>query len=214
MGLFVTEIFYSIQGESLHAGRPCVFVRLSGCNLRCDYCDTTYAYEPGKSMGILEIIDRVAAFECTLIEITGGEPLLQHETPLLIRRLLDGGYETMVETNGSLDISPVDDRCTKVVDMKCPSSGEAAKNDLSNLGRLSPRDQLKLVIGTKEDYRYAKEILGRLDPGFPAHHVLFSPVFGKMKPSTLSEWIIGDRLPVRLHLQLHKMVWPDIDRGV
>ena len=134
--LKVNELFYSIQGESSHAGRPCVFVRLTGCNLRCSYCDTRYAYDEGQNLEIDEIIDRVTSYQCRLIEITGGEPLIQKETPELIHQLLERGFEVLLETNGSIDISNIDDRCVKIVDIKCPSSGEAKNNDLENLKRL------------------------------------------------------------------------------
>jgi len=214
MSLLVSEIFHSIQGESLDAGRPCTFVRLTGCNLRCTYCDTTYAYGQGEEMDFRAILERIGTFGCSLIGITGGEPLLQEETPLLIQRLLDTGREVLVETNGSLDIGRIDDQCVRIVDMKCPSSGEVERNDFGNLGRLTTRDQLKFVIGNREDYMYARGILDRVDPSYPPDHVLLSPVFGKMEPSTLAEWILADHLDARLHLQLHKVIWPGIDRGV
>lgn len=157
MTLLVNEIFYSIQGESLSAGIPCVFVRLTGCNLRCSYCDTPYAYDEGTKMAITEILKEVAAFRCPVVEITGGEPLLQNNTPLLIQSLLEDGYEVLLETNGSIDIGLVDDRCIKIVDIKCPTSGESHKNNLYNLNRLNAVDQIKFVIGDREDFRYAQK---------------------------------------------------------
>lgn len=212
--LKVNEIFCSIQGESLYAGRPCVFVRLSGCNLRCFYCDTLYAYDDGTKMSIPEIMNRVAAFKCSVVEITGGEPMLQEETPLLIRRLLESSYEVLMETNGSLDISGVDERCIKIVDVKCPSSGENAKNDLENLKRLNIHDQVKFVIANRKDYEYAREIkklkCSQISPG----NILFSPESKGMNPAALAKWIIEDNLNVRLHLQLHKIIWPGNQRGV
>jgi 7-carboxy-7-deazaguanine synthase len=214
MALLVNEIFHSIQGESTYSGRPCIFVRLTGCNLRCSYCDTRYAYEEGVRMEISEIIDRVAGYKCTLIEITGGEPLLQSETPLLIYRLIENGYEVMMETNGSLDISSVDGRCIKIVDIKCPTSSESDKNDLENLKRLNPKDQVKFVIGSRKDYEYAKETIELIHPGFPMDQILFSPVSGEMAPAKLAEWILEDSLSVRLHLQLHKIIWPSKEKGV
>ncbi len=214
MALLVNEIFYSIQGESIHSGRPCIFVRLSGCNLRCTYCDTRYAYEDGMQMEIREIIERIAAYHCSLVEVTGGEPLLQLDTPTLINRLLDNGYEAMLETNGSFDISMVDGRCMKIVDIKCPSSGENEKNDLNNLKRLNLIDQVKFVIGCRQDYLYAKEIIKSIPPGFPMNRVLFSPASDKMSSDILAGWILEDTLDVRLHLQLHKIIWPDEPRGV
>ncbi len=214
MALLVNEIFHSIQGESTYSGRPCIFVRLTGCNLRCSYCDTRYAYEEGVKMEISEIINRVAGYECPLIEITGGEPLLQSETPLLIYRLLENGYEVMMETNGSLDISSVDGRCIKIVDIKCPTSSESDKNDLENLKRLNPKDQVKFVIGSRKDYEYAKEITELIHPGFSMDQILFSPVSGEMAPAKLAEWILEDSLNVRLHLQLHNIIWPGKEKGV
>ncbi len=212
--LRVNEIFYSIQGESLYAGCPCVFIRLSGCNLRCSYCDTHYAYHHGVEMGIVEILDRVGPYKSNLVEITGGEPLIQSGTPPLIKYLLAAGYKVMMETNGTLDIRLADDRCIKVMDIKCPSSGEAEKNDLENLQRLNTEDQLKFVIGNRNDYEFAKEIKGLLNNEFPADHVLFSTVYGKMALTQLAKWIIEDRLQVRLQVQLHKILWPERDRGV
>ncbi len=212
--LRVNEIFYSIQGESLYAGCPCVFIRLSGCNLRCSYCDTRYAYHQGVEMGIVEILNRVDPYKSNLVEITGGEPLIQSGTPPLIEYLLVAGYKVMMETNGTLDIRLADDRCIKVMDIKCPSSGEVEKNDLKNLQRLKTEDQLKFVIGDRNDYEFAKEIKGLLNNEFPADHVLFSTIYGKMAPTRLAKWIIEDRLQVRLQVQLHKILWPERDRGV
>lgn len=214
MSLFVTEIFHSIQGESLLAGRPCVFIRLSGCNLRCTYCDTTYAYEQNKQLSIRDIIGRIDAYNCALVEVTGGEPLFQEETPLLIQQLLAEGYETLMETNGSFDIDRIDGRCIRIVDVKCPSSGEKEKNDFSNLARLTSRDQLKFVIGNRKDYAYAKHILKQVDSRFPKDQILFSPVFGQLSPSDLAAWLLEDRLQTRLHLQLHRIIWPDTNRGI
>lgn len=215
MPLTVNEIFYSIQGESSFAGRPCVFVRLTGCNLRCSYCDTQYAYDEGEEIDIPRIINKVRTFQCPLVEVTGGEPLLQYETPALIHELLERGYTLLLETNGSLDISRVDSRCARILDIKCPSSGQAQHNDLINLQRLSPRDEVKFVIGDREDYDYAKRILAQSD-GLPLDpkRVHLAPVFGGLKPATLAKWILEDYLPVRLQLQLHKMIWNPELRGV
>ena len=215
MPLKVNEIFYSIQGESSYAGRPCVFVRLTGCNLRCSYCDTQYAYEEGKWFEIPEIVQQIASFDCRLVEITGGEPLLQQQTPALIRTLLDRSFTVLLETNGSRDIGVVDERCIRIVDVKGPSSGESVKNRLDNLDLLTPRDELKFVIGNRQDYEYAKNILGIRMPhrdkiGTP----LFSMVFGKIEAQTLAGWILDDRLDVRLQLQLHKLIWDPQQRGV
>jgi len=211
----VNEVFYSIQGESTYAGRPCVFVRLTGCNLRCSYCDTQYAYEEGGIMEVNHIFEQVAPYQCRLVEITGGEPLVQDDTPILIESLLDDGYEVLLETNGSMDISRVDERCVKIVDIKCPSSGMIEKNDLDNLGKLTARDELKFVLGTREDYEYAKKIVAykQLDPN-RINPVNFSPIFEQLDPKILSEWILEDHLDVRLHLQLHKYIWGPETRGV
>jgi len=214
MTLLVNEIFYSIQGESTHSGRPCIFVRLTGCNLRCSYCDTRYAYEQGVKMELTEIVSRIADYKCPLVEITGGEPLLQSKTPTLIYKLLENGYEVLMETNGSLDISGVDGRCIKIVDIKCPTSGESDKNDMENLKRLRPKDQVKFVIENRIDYEYAKETIDSNCPDFPEEQILFSPVSEGIAPSQLAKWILEDNLNVRLHLQIHKIIWPDRKRGV
>jgi len=214
MTLKVNEIFYSIQGESLYSGLPCVFVRLSGCNLRCSYCDTRYAYEDGTETELNEIIKQVADYECPLVEITGGEPLLQKDTPFLIYKLLEKGYEVMLETNGSLDIGIIDGRCMKILDVKCPSSGESGKNDLKNLEKLGAKDQVKFVIVNREDYEFAKEITKSRCVGIAGKQILYSPVSGEINPARLAEWILKDRLRVRLHLQLHKVIWPHVERGV
>ena len=214
MTLIVNEIFYSIQGESLSSGRPCVFVRLTGCNLRCSYCDTGYAYEEGNEMEIGAIIDQVSAYPCTLVELTGGEPLVQEETPKLIDALIKKNYEVMMETNGTLDIDRVSNKCMRIVDIKCPSSGEARNNDDKNIEKLTKRDQLKFVIGSHEDYTFAKDmVLSRCKPIEP-DHILFSPVYDILKPDILAGWILKDHLNVRFHLQLHRIIWPDISRGV
>ncbi len=215
MTLKVNEVFYSIQGESSFAGLPCVFVRLTGCNLRCSYCDTQYAYDEGNTLKIDEIIAEVGSYECRLVEITGGEPLIQEETPALIQRLLDEDHEVLLETNGSQDISRVDGRCVKIVDIKCPSSGEEDKNDLKNLTLLTDKDEVKFVIGDRGDYEYAKHVLN-LIPAYSTRKraVHFSAVYGKTDPKTLAKWILEDHLSVRLHMQLHKLIWGQGQRGV
>jgi 7-carboxy-7-deazaguanine synthase len=214
VALVVNEIFYSIQGESSYSGCPCVFVRLTGCNLRCSYCDTQYAYEDGESLEVPEILERVKAHRCHLVEVTGGEPLIQEETPLLVSRLLQEGFTVLLETNGSLDIGRVDPRCVRVVDIKCPSSGQMDCNDLRNLDRLSDRDELKFVIGARDDYEYAKHVLGRMRYPIGAGRVNFSPVFGGLDSRILAAWILEDHLEVRLNLQLHKIIWGSEQRGV
>ena len=215
MTLKVNEIFYSIQGESSYSGRPCVFVRLTGCNLRCSYCDTQYAYAQGEELEIDEIVGRVISYRCPLVEVTGGEPLMQKETPGLIHCLLAKGFETLMETNGSQDISQVDNRCVKIVDIKCPFSGQTSHNDLRNLDRLTDRDEVKFVVAHRDDYEYAKQILRLADYNLCRKHpVHFSPAFGRMEPKTLAEWILEDHLDVRLHLQVHKIIWSPDRRGV
>ena len=215
MPLQVNEIFFSIQGESSHAGRPCAFIRLTGCNLRCSYCDTTYAYDEGSWLEIPEIERQIRLFDCRLVEITGGEPLLQAQTPELIRTLLDRQYTVLLETNGSREIGGVDERCIRIVDVKCPSSGESEKNRLENLDIITPNDEVKFVVGNREDYDYAKAVMstrlaGRNDLKPP----LLSPVFGRLNPESLARWILEDHLDVRLQIQLHKVIWGAEKRGV
>ncbi len=202
----------SIQGESSHAGRPCVMVRLTGCNLRCSWCDTTYAYEQGDPMSLGDVLRRVAQLGCKRVEVTGGEPLTQPATPQLLRALCDAGCETLLETNGSIDISPLDPRVVKIVDFKCPSSGQTDANMWANLAHLSARDEVKFVIADRDDYLFAREAVGRPElragPG-----ITFSPVHGKLPAALLAEWILADGLDVRLGVQLHRIIWPDEHRG-
>ncbi len=214
MSLKINEIFYSIQGESSYAGRPCVFIRLTGCNLRCSYCDTTYAYEDGDVHSVEAILNKAAAYQCPLVEITGGEPLLQAETPVLIGKLLDRGYTVLLETNGTIDIAAVDPRCVRIMDIKCPSSGQAEKNNPSNLARLTLHDEIKFVIADRNDYGYAVKMLPALEQHAGPACIHFSPVHNMLDPATLAAWILEDRLPVRLSLQLHKTIWPSRQRGV
>jgi 7-carboxy-7-deazaguanine synthase len=215
MSLKINEIFYSIQGESLYAGLPCVFIRLTGCNLRCAYCDTRYAYHEGVDMTIPEILRQVESYPATaLVEITGGEPLFQEETPDLVKQLLDKSRTVLVETNGSLDISRIDSRCIRIMDIKCPSSLMHSHNDPDNLRRIEPHDQIKFIIETQTDYVYAMNALKQLPYDFPRSSVLFSPAFETLPLSILAKWILQDSLGVRLHLQLHKLIWPNTERGV
>jgi 7-carboxy-7-deazaguanine synthase len=214
MSLIVNEIFFSIQGESVYAGCPCIFIRLTGCNLRCSYCDTQYAYEAGDMMQLSEIMDKISLYPCRLVEITGGEPLLQADTPELISHLLSKGFSVMMETNGSFNIHSVDSRCVKIIDIKCPGSGESHHCDMDNLSEMEAKDQVKFVICDREDYDYAKNKLKKVPGNVPAHHVLFSPAAGILKPADLTDWILKDGLNVRLHLQLHRIIWPDQERGV
>ena len=214
MPLIVNEIFYSIQGESTFAGLPCVFIRLTGCNLRCTYCDTAYAYEDGYSMALPEILHTLETLHCHRVEITGGEPLAQPETPVLVSALLRGGYQVLMETNGSYDLDTIDSRCARIMDVKCPGSGEHKKCLLHNLEILGAEDQIKFVIGDKIDYEYAKSILPRIPAHLPPGNVLFSPIKETLTPARLAGWILRDHLDVRLHLQLHRTIWPNLDRGV
>jgi 7-carboxy-7-deazaguanine synthase len=214
MNLTVNEIFYSIQGESVHAGLPCVFVRLTGCNLRCRYCDTRYAFNEGRAMAVGQVLDRVASFGCDRVEITGGEPLLQDRTPELANALLANGYEVLMETNGSLDIDRVDRRCSRIMDVKCPSSGEASKNDPDNIGRLTANDQIKFVIGDHVDFLFAVQTLDRLPGILPHERILFSNVAEQLPPDRLARWMLDARIRARMQIQLHKVIWPEQDRGV
>ena len=215
LNLRVNEIFYSIQGESSFAGFPCIFVRLTGCNLRCSYCDTQYAYQEGKELSLDVIIKQIEKYRCSLVEITGGEPLIQEETPLLISNLLDKGYRVLLETNGSLDVSMIDRRCVRIIDIKLPGSGEAHRNFLENLNELHDKDELKFVIGGQNDYVYAKEILNRIPEDLSEKIVInFSPLWGMLEPALLADWILNDRLAVRLNIQLQKIIWPPGMRGV
>jgi len=211
--LKVNEIFYSIQGESSYAGYPCVFVRLTGCNLRCTYCDTKYAYEKGTNMTIGKILDTVSRYECPLVEITGGEPLLQEETPQLAKALLEKGFQVLVETNGTQNIDLLKDNVVRIVDIKTPSSGESDKTDWKNLDRIYKDDEIKFVLVNFSDYEWAKGIVRRYNLTQKVT-VLFSPASGvNLDPAELAQWILDDRLNVRLQLQFHKILWPDKDRG-
>jgi 7-carboxy-7-deazaguanine synthase len=214
MNLNVNEIFYSIQGESVHAGLPCVFVRLTGCNLRCSYCDTQYAFHEGRAMSKNDIMAQVRQFGCSLVEITGGEPLVQAQTPSLVDALLAAGYEVLMETNGSLDIDRVNRRCSRIMDVKCPTSGEQASNDSANLNRLTPNDQVKFVIGDQDDFLFAKQMVCRLPASLPPDRILFSAVSGRLPADQLARWMLDARIRARLQMQLHRLIWPDQDRGV
>lgn len=211
--LRVTEIFHSIQGESTHAGRPCVFVRLTGCNLRCVWCDTAYAFHGGSSRSLEEILATVDGFGCRLVEVTGGEPLAQAGAIPLLARLVEEGYEVLLETGGSLPIDEVPDGVRRIVDVKCPASGESGRNLWENLDRLRPGDELKFVIAGREDYEWARAKVGE---GALAERVpvLFSAVHGGLEAGTLARWVLEDRLPVRVQVQMHKILWPGVERGV
>jgi len=212
--LTINEIFHSIQGESTHAGRPCVFVRLTACDLRCSWCDTPYAFHEGRKMSVDEVVAAVDAHGCALVEITGGEPLLQEDVYPLMDRLLASGRTVMLETGGHRPITRVPREVLKIVDVKCPASGESDKNDWANLDRLAAHDEVKFVIQDRADYEFARDVVARHDLTARAAAVLFSPVHGILDAKILSEWILQDRLAVRLQLQLHKFIWHPSTRGV
>jgi 7-carboxy-7-deazaguanine synthase len=211
--LKVNEIFHSIQGESTRAGRPCVFVRLTGCNLRCSWCDTEYAFHEGVPMTLDAVVERVRAYACDLVEITGGEPLLQPEAIPLMRALLGAGHEVLVETGGHLPIDAVPVGVGRIVDVKCPGSGESERNRWENLDVLRPGDEVKFVVRDRRDFDFAAAVVR--DRGLAARvPVLFGAVHGDLDPAELARWILEDRLPVRLQMQVHKILWPDAVRGV
>ncbi len=209
----LTEIFYSIQGESSYAGLPCIFIRTNGCDLRCTWCDTPYSFHGGEKWTVQKILDHIQQWPCKLVELTGGEPLLQKHIPLLADQLLDLGYTVLIETGGHRDVSVLDDRVIKIMDIKCPGSGESEKNLWQNLKYLTAADQVKFVIQNREDYEWAKQVV-------EAHHLeggaqlLFSPVFGKMDYETLANWILADGLKARFQMQLHKYIWEPDRKGV
>jgi 7-carboxy-7-deazaguanine synthase len=211
--LKVNEIYHSIQGESTKAGLPCSFIRLSYCNLRCTYCDTAYAFYDGREMNLEEILAEVKKFDCRLVEITGGEPLFQEESLNLMKLLCDNGFEVLLETGGSLPIRDIDKRVKIIMDLKCPSSGMVKKNLYDNIVFLKPEDEVKFVIGTREDYNWTKDLLRQhnLTQICP---VLFSVVFGNLEPVTLVNWILEDKLDVRFQLQMHKFIWDPATKGV
>ena len=212
--LTINEIYHSIQGESTRAGEPCVFVRLTFCDLRCTYCDTEYAFYEGKKQTLDEIVAAVAAFQCPLVEITGGEPLLQKNVLPLMTMLADAGHTVLLETSGAHDISGVDPRVHRIMDLKTPGSGESARNLLSNIDHLTQRDEVKFVIGSREDYEWSREQVERFGLPQRCHAVLFSPIFGRIEPREIVDWILADKLPVRFQLQMHKFIWTPTQRGV
>ena len=212
--LHINEIFYSIQGESTHAGRPCVFVRLTGCNLRCKWCDTEYAFFEGRRMPVAEVAEIIRGYRCDLIEVTGGEPLLQEGVYPLMDALLESGQTVMVETSGASDVSRLDPRVIKIMDLKCPGSGECARNLWSNLDHLTIRDEIKFVVADRADYEWARDTIAARDLAPRVNALLLSPVFGQLEPAALAAWILEDRIPARMQLQMHKQIWPGISRGV
>lgn len=212
--LRVTEIYTSIQGESTHAGERCVFVRLTGCNLRCTYCDTEYAFYGGEAAPIDAVVDDVLATDCPMVEITGGEPLLQAGALPLMTRLCDAGLKVLIETSGNRDISEVDPRVHIIMDLKTPDSGECDKNRYQNIPLLQKKDEVKFVICSEADYRWAKNQVEEHDLADRCGAVLFSPVWGAIEARDIVDWIVRDQLPVRFQLQMHKFIWPPDQKGV
>jgi len=212
--LTVNEIFYSIQGESTRAGRPCVFVRLTACDLRCSWCDTPYAFHEGRKMSVDDVVSETERYDCPLVEITGGEPLLQQDVYELMDRLVARGRTVLLETGGHRPVDRVPAPVVKIIDVKCPGSGEADKNAWANLDRLAAHDEVKFVINDRVDYEFARDIVDRYHLAERCAAILFSPVHGVLAPKTLSEWMLEDRLSARLQLQLHKYIWSPEARGV
>ena len=213
MALKINEIYYSVQGESTHVGRPCIFIRLTYCNLRCTYCDSEYTFYEGKDMEITHIMNEIKQWDCNLVEVTGGEPLFQDKCINLLNELVNSNYEVMLETGGSLSISDVPKKVIKIVDFKCPSSAMEKKNLWSIVEDLQPHDEVKFVIGNREDFDWAKDRITEysLDKICP---LLFSPTFGKIDPQLIVEWILVENLPVRMQMQMHKMIWSPDKQGV
>ena len=212
--LTVYEIYQSIQGESTHVGRPCVFVRLAACDLRCRWCDTPYAFTGGRKMAIDDVVAAVEEFRCGLVELTGGEPLLQPEAPALMRSLVDRGREVLLETGGHIPTEAVPKGVVTILDVKCPGSGESAKMHWPNLDRLAPSDEVKFVIADRADFDYALDVVARYGLVDKVRAVLFSPVHGALPPADLAKWILDAHVPVRLQLQAHKYIWSPDARGV
>jgi 7-carboxy-7-deazaguanine synthase len=209
----LTEIFHSIQGESTYAGQPCVFVRLTGCPLRCTWCDTEYAFYGGQELSDEDILTKIQAFDCPLVEITGGEPLAQPACVPFISKLCDAGYQVLVETSGAIDIAPVDPRAHVILDVKCPGSGMADRMYWPNVQKLAAKDEAKFVLADRADYDWAREVVNQYDLANRCT-VLLSPVFGTLDLRVVAEWVLADRLPVRLQTQLHKLIWTPDMRGV
>ncbi len=212
--LRVNEIFYSIQGEGSRAGEPCVFVRMTGCGLRCTYCDTEYAFYEGEDQLVGEVFEKVESYHCKLVELTGGEPLEQEGVYLLIEDLLQKGYDVMIETGGHMDISRVDKRVKRIVDLKTPSSGMMKRNRHENIEQLTRHDEVKFVIGSREDYEWSRAQVWKYDLDKRVGTVLFSAVHDALPMRELAQWILEDHVPVRLQTQLHKLIWPEVLRGV
>ena len=212
--LTINEIYTSIQGESSWAGQRCVFVRLTACDLRCTYCDTEYAFFEGKKRPLQEVIDEVLAVDCPQVEITGGEPLLQRNVHPLMTALCDAGRTVLIETSGAHDISKIDPRVHRIMDLKTPGSGECARNLFGNIEHLNKGDEVKFVIGSREDYEWSREQVEKFSLCTRSGNVLFSPIFGRIEPVQIVDWILEDKLDVRFQLQMHKFIWKPTERGV
>lgn len=212
--LTVNEIFHSVQGESTYAGRPCVFVRLTACDLRCSWCDTPYAFHEGSKRSLDDVIGEVDRYGCSLVEVTGGEPLLQEDVYPLMQRLVESGKTVLLETGGHRSTERVPDDVVTILDVKCPGSGEVTKNDWKNLNRLRRQDEVKFVVKDRTDYEFARNVIAEHELAGRAAAIHLSPVHGVLDPKTLSEWVLADKLPVRVQLQLHKYIWSPDTRGV
>ena len=212
--LTVHEIYLSVQGESTHVGRPCVFVRLTACDLRCSWCDTPYAFTGGRKMSVDEVVRKVRKLDCALVELTGGEPLLQPDAIPLMQKLIDDGFEVLLETGGHLTIERVPNGVHAIVDVKCPGSGEASKMYWPNLDRITRDHEVKFVIADRRDYEYARDVIAKHDLGSRANAVLLSPVHGVQRADELVQWMLADHVPARLQIQAHKYIWTPETRGV
>lgn len=212
--LVVNEVYLSVQGESSWAGWSCVFIRLTACDLRCTYCDTEYAFYQGKRRPLEEVLAETLAFDCPMVELTGGEPLLQKSALPLMTALCDAGKTVLIETSGAHDISQIDPRVHRIMDLKTPGSGECARNRMENIPHLTKRDEVKFVIGSREDYEWSRQQVREHDLANRVNCVLFSPIFGRIEPRQIVEWQLEDKLPVRFQLQMHKFIWEPKARGV
>lgn len=207
--LQIIETFKSVQGESTHAGKVCFFIRLSGCNLRCSYCDTAYAWQGGEMRSVESLLDEAAAAGCSMVEVTGGEPLLQKDTPLLVEKLLSMGKEVLIETNGSVDFSILPPGCCRIVDCKLPASGMAQYNCYDAYSHLTQLDEVKFVVSDRQDFDFAIDVIKKYELTAKTPHLLFSPVWGRIAPETLAEWVVNSQLPIRMQIQMHKVIWGD-----
>jgi 7-carboxy-7-deazaguanine synthase len=212
--LTINEIFYSVQGESTYAGRPCVFVRLTACDLRCSWCDTPYAFHEGKKRSMEDVLQEVERYQCPLVEVTGGEPLLQEEVYPLMQSLVASGKTVLLETGGHRSIARVPSEVVTVLDVKCPGSGESERNCWENLSNVRPHDEVKFVVKDRTDYEFARAVISDRSLAGRVAAIHISPVHGVLDPKTLSEWVLADHLPARVQLQLHKYIWSPDTRGV